>query len=451
MATVDPAAAIALLYRRAGFGATAAQIAEGVTRGYAATVDALLAGLGTAPDPAGGAVAAPTFAPRTVAADPAARKAQRAVYRNETPAAQDWWMNRMIVTDTPLREKLTLIWSGHFATGISKVADPELMYNQNQLLRSAGSGPFGALTQAVAKDPAMMIWLDTWRDNAKHPNENFSRELMELFTIRLGNYTQADVSAGAAAFTGYSLDPTTRAYVYRPRLHANGQVTFLGHTGDLHGEDVIDILVHQPASARFIVASTWSHFAYPVGTNDPVVADLLPSYNPDGPFTSLLRAMFLHPQFVSPAALSGLVKQPLEYVAGTARALGLDANLQSLGATGGAGAPAGKGKARRLVTLATALGQTMYNPPNVGGWPQNGYWLNTATALARWQAARLMAEVADLTALEGLSAAARVPAVAQILGLTGWGPTTTAALGHVADQPASLVTLALNAPEYVLA
>jgi len=448
-------AAVALLYRRAGFGATMEQVAAGVAQGYEATVDELLAGLGAAPDPHGTALVAPPFAPRSPRAgkaDPAAAKAQRLVYRHETPAAQDWWMNRLIVTDTPLREKLTLLWSGHFATGISKVADPQLMYNQNQLFRSEGGGPFLGLTQAVAKDPAMMIWLDTFEDNAAHPNENFARELMELFTIGLGNYTQSDVTAAASAFTGYSLDPATRAYLYRPRRHASSPVSFLGHTGDLTGDEIIEILVDQTASARFVVASTWSHLAYPVAPSDPVVDDLLASYRAEQPFSGLLRTVFLHPQFIAPSTQGGLVKQPLEYLAGAARALRLDAAVQRLDTATGLPAPSGSSpKGHRLVALAGALGQIMFDPPSVGGWGQNAYWLNTATALVRWQAARLMAEAADLAVLEPLSPPARLTATAGLLGIGGWGPTSAAALGHVAGNPVDLVTLALNAPEYILA
>jgi uncharacterized protein (DUF1800 family) len=463
MVALDPSArAIALLYRRAGFGATPDELAAGVERGYAATVDLLLAGLGSAPDASGASLAAPPFAPRSTVAhlDPAARKAQRVVCRRETPGAQDWWMNRMIVTDTPLREKITLLWSGHFATGISKVVDPELMYNQNQLFRAAGGGPFDQLTQSVARDPAMMIWLDTDTDDARHPNENFGRELMEIFTIGLGNYTQADVTAAAAAFTGYSLDPLTRTFRYRPHRHAPGTVTFLGHTGDLSGEDVIDILVHEPASARFIVASTWSHLAYPVAVADPVVIDLLGAYSPDRPFASLLRAVFLHPAFMSSTTAGGLIKQPLEYIAGAARSLRLGANLERLDPTTGlpatpastpASPPASTRKAHRLVSFAAEMGQTMYDPPSVGGWAQNAYWLNTATSLARWRAAQVMAAAADLSPLEDMGPPQRLAAVAQTLGIDGFGTTSTAALTAVVGEPRHLMTLALNTPEYVLA
>jgi uncharacterized protein (DUF1800 family) len=305
---------------------------------------------------------------------------------------------------------------------------------------------------------------------------------MELCTIGIGNFTQADVTAAAEAFTGWGLTPE-RTYIYRPRQHTAGTSTFLGHTGELSGEDVISILVGQPASARFIVASLWSHLAYPVSTDDPVVTDLLGSYQPGQPLVSLLRAIFLHPQFTSATTQSGLIKQPLEYLAGAARALRLDARLQPLdpdtglpqitgtaaaapsaagSATGApAAAPSAAGRTaagpgadapgRRLVSFGTALGQTMYNPPNVGGWPQNLYWLDTATSLSRLRAARQLAAAADLSALAALSVKDRVPAAANLLGIDAWGVTTASSLLQVADEPVALMTLALNAPEYVLA
>ncbi|MGH9123378.1 MAG: DUF1800 family protein, partial [Acidimicrobiales bacterium] len=197
-ATPDQARSnLAHLYRRAGFGATSAELDAAVTAGYPATVESLLAGL-TGPDPGGDAVALPDLTIPQVpaglnantAGTPAAKAAvqqRNQIANQQVPALQRWWLNRMIATSTPLREKLVLLWHGHFATAVQKVRFPQLMYNQNQLFRTAGSGNFETLTQAVAKDPAMMIWLDTQTDVASHPNENFARELMELFTLGIGN------------------------------------------------------------------------------------------------------------------------------------------------------------------------------------------------------------------------------------------------------------------------
>jgi uncharacterized protein (DUF1800 family) len=428
---------IALLYRRAGFGLSGPELDALAPAGYEAAVEGVIAGL-TAPDPQGDAVAVPQFqTPQYPGKDatPDQRKQVNAELRQGLVRLQDWWMGRMVATGTPLREKLTLFWHGHFATGVSKVRDPKLMYLQNQLFRTQGAGGFEALTQAVAKDGAMMIWLDTETDKKAHPNENFARELMELFTIGIGNYTQADVTAGARAFTGWTYSRSTYRYVFRPGQHDDGTKTFLDQTGDFGGEDIISILVHKPESARFVTAKLWSHFAYPVSTTDPVVDDIVNAYGPDLDITSAVRAVFLHPQFRSTESRTGLVKQPVEYLAGVARAL-------KLGDTFGRFS---------LSQLATALGQTPFDPPNVGGWGQNSYWLDTATAQLRLRASTIVAHEADLSVIEAQPQSQRAAAVADLLGLDGWGPTTAAALATQSDRPQQLVALALVSPEYVLA
>ena len=453
---------IALLYRRAGFGARPAELDAWATEGYEPAVERLLAGTGSAPDPTGDRVAPPSFTPYPTPAGPkgspqalAAAKAINRDFAAELAALQQWWMDRMIVTSTPLREKLTLLWHGHFATGVSKVRDPQLMYMQNELFRTAGAGSFEALTQAVAKDGAMMIWLDTGTDKKAHPNENFAREMMELFTLGLGNYTQDDVVAAARGFTGWTFDRRTLRFVYRPAQHYAGTSTYLGHSGELTGEEVISIAVHQPASPRFVAAKLWSHLAYPVSPSDPVIGDLLGAYGSGLDLTSLLRAIFLHPGFRSPSARTGMVKQPIEYLVGAARALGLDARLDRLGPDGGVPTtPAATGTrpaSRSLAQAATLLAQTPFNPPNVGGWGENTYWLDTATADLRLEIALVLARAADLSGVTAQPVSARPAAVAELLGLDGWGATTAAALAHQAAEPEALVALALTAPEYVLA
>ena len=379
-------ATVAHLLRRAGFGPTAAEVDAATAAGYDATVDALLDFSG--PDPAD-AAAPPTFTPVDTTAE--------------------WWLTRMATTAHPLREKLTLYWHGHFATSIAKVRRADLMYAQNQTFRSLGSGGFEALTQAVAKDPAMMIWLDTRADRAGHPNENFARELMELFTLGIGTYTEADVREAARAFTGWPLER---------RQHDTGQKTFLGHTGNLTGEDIIHIVTTDQRGQAFVAARLWSHFAYPITPSDPVVRDLR---SPD--IAALLRAMFLHPQFVSPQARTGLVRQPIEWVVGSARALGVHP--------------------RRLTPVLTALGQVPFRPPNVAGWPQNGYWLSTATSLARFEFATALAKLAP-------SPPTTADAAAHLLSTT-WSDTTATALQDAAGDPKLLLALALVAPESVLA
>lgn len=450
---------VALLYRRAGFGLRPGELDQAAAGGYTAAVEQLIAGLGAAPDPAGDALGVPTFTagpPVRRSAGASAIAAHNKAVAADLASLQRWWMDRMIVTSTPLREKLTLFWHGHFATAISKVRDARLMYLQNQLFRTSGAGGFENLVQSVAKDGAMMIWLDTSTDKKAHPNENFAREMMELFTLGIGNYTQDDVVAAARGFTGWVYDRATYRYGFQSRQHDYGIKTYLGQTGDWNGEDIVRIAVTRPESARFVLAGLWSHFAYPVAPSDPVVSDLLAAYGPGLDITAALRALFLHPAFLSPASRAGLVKQPAEYLAGAARALGLNAGGAASGAGGAASGAGGTGPAIRLAgpplpRMATTLGQTLFDPPNVGGWGQNGYWLSTDTAWKRLEIGSALAVRADLQALHGLPPSQRLDAVASLLGVDGWGPTTAGALARVASDPVHLTALALTTPEYVLA
>jgi uncharacterized protein (DUF1800 family) len=421
------------------------------SQGYAAALDALLAGL-TGPDPKADALAVPALPTEEVNGTSAAAKAARAADAAAFRDLQDWWLNRMIVTSAPLREKLTLFWHGHFATAYSKVRSAHLMYLQNQVFRRQGGADFHTLTLSVAQGGAMMRWLDTAQDKRTDPNENFARELMEIFTLGPGNYTQADVTDAARAFTGWRYDRRTDSFYLDAAQHDTGSKTFLGHTGNLTGTDIIDIVLAQPASARFVAASVWSHFAAPVTPSDPVVSDLVAAYGPAYNLTALLRATFSHPNFLTSTTRQGLVKQPIEWVAGAARTLGLDAHARPLdGATGLPTASGAAAPGLRLASLVVGMGQELMNPPNVGGWPQNSYWLDTASARARLAIAEVLAARADLSAIEKVPASARVDAVAELLAVDGWGPTTAGALRYAAGAPVALVTLALSSPEYALA
>jgi uncharacterized protein (DUF1800 family) len=449
---------IALLGRRAGFGLTPSELEAASAAGYGATVDALVGGL---TDPAATSPSPPVLSagpPPGPAADLAARHSHDRAVAADVATLQDWWVGRMLSTPSPLTEKLALYWHGHFATGVTKVRDARLMYLQNQLFRSIGAGGFEALTQAVAKDGAMMVWLDTSTDKAAHPNENFAREMMELFTLGIGNYTQDDVVAAAEGFTGWTYDRAAYRHRFQPGQHSYATKTYLGHEGDWNGNDIVRLAVTDPDSGRFVVARVWSHFAYPVATSDPVVTDLLPSYTSVG---DLLEAVFTHPAFTGPSARTGLVKQPIEWLVGAARLLGLDPGGTGSGdpapgggqaggpASGGAGGPTRGG--RRLAALSGALGQVLFDPPNVGGWGQNTYWLDTATAALRLRISLEMAERADLSAVADVAPAGRVDAVAELLALDGWGPTTAGALQQAGGDPTSLVALGLSSPEFVLA
>lgn len=431
---------IAHLFRRAGFGARPDELDAAVAAGYEATVDRLLDLSG--PDAGAAALPPPTFAPAAPPAerpaDPEARRkaqqAERKANREEGRRLGLWWVDRMVLSSTPLRERLTLFWHDHFATSVQKVKEPELMYRQNELFRAQGAGSFEALAQAVAKDPAMLVWLDANKNRKGSPNENFARELLELFLLGIGSYTEADVKEAARAFTGWQYRRQTGAFTLAPAQHDGGPKTVFGQTGSFGGEDVIRMAVARPESAPYVTAKLFSGFARPVGPDDPVVRQLAPALARDGNVGRLLRAIFLHPEFTAPASRTGLVKQPVEYVAGTLRALGLRAD-----SVGGLG------------QTLEAMGQQPFAPPSVGGWPQNGYWLTTSFALARLRFAAAVAQKANLDTLAAQPAADRPATAARLLSVDGWGPSTSAALAQVAGEPRALLTVALVAPEHVLA
>lgn len=425
-------ASLAHLHRRAGFGALPGELDAAVVAGYPATLDRLLDL--SRPDPPADAIAPPTLTPvpDPLPADANERRAVQNRALDETRQMILWWLDRMVVSTNPLREKLTWFWHGHFATAYTKVREPVLLYRQNQLFRTYGAGAFEALTQAVAKDPAMILWLDTNTNSKGKANENFSRELMELFTLGIGNYTEKDVAEGARAFTGWRFDRTVDGFAFVPTLHDDGIKTVLGASGPLKGEDVVRTVAQAQPTARYIAAKMFGHFAYPVAPNDGLVDDLVKAFGADLNVTNLVQAIFRHRAFLSPAARTGLVKQPVEHLVGALRTLGL--------------------RADKLVMLEGLrdAGQMPFDPPDVNGWPQNGYWLGTAGSLARLKQSEMLAQTIDVSAIGAVVERDRPANVARLLSLGPWSKRTAAALAQVAGEPRMLITAALMSPENLL-
>jgi uncharacterized protein (DUF1800 family) len=434
MTTSSTSSTLAHLFRRAGFGATPAEIEAAEKLGFEAAVDKLLAGL-TEVDAAGSALGVPHLTPLAQANIPGFSYDDY----TEFVALSTWWIDRMIVSDTPLREKLVLLLHEQFPTSYQKVGYADLMYRQNQLFRTLGAGSFDALTQAVAQDPAMLIWLDTGTDQKAHANENFARELMERFTMGVGNYTEDDVREAARAFTGWTLDYTTGDFFFNVYDHDGSKKRFLGKAGRWQGQDIIGIATHTTASAKWVVARFWSWLAYPVTTKDPVVAELARDYKKDLNVKNLLEAILRHPHFVSARARAGLVKQPIEYLVGTLRLLGLRTAAFSEGT---------------LVWLLASLGQQPFVPLNVGGWGQNQYWLSTSASNNQLSLAWSVAQYADLTEIVDLngSPGAQVDAVTKLLAVDAWSNRSYRALWKTADKASAqeLLVMALVSPEYLL-
>lgn len=421
---------LAHLYRRAGFGATAAELDAAEKAGLAATVASML-DVGAVD---GGAAATPPPA-FTVATPPgksataAARKQHEAQVAAEGRELALWWLDRMVSATNPFSEKLTFFWHGHFATSIQKVRSAALMLRQNELFRAQGLGAFDALDLAVARDPAMMVWLDTNLDVKAHANENFARENMELFTLGYGNYSEDDVREAARCYTGWRYNRATDAFLEVPRLHDDGVKTVLGQTGNFDGADVIRILTHSQASYRWVCGRVWSRFARTI-TYDPVVSGLMAAYVPALDLKSLFQAVFMSSAF---AATKGqLVKQPVEYVVGALRALSV------------------RPKSDKYLSVLRSLGQVPFAPPNVGGWPADAAWLTTAASLTRVEFAHALVKVGDISSVADEAASSRLDAAARLLSVDAWGAQTRVALAQVADDAEALVTLAMCAPEYVV-
>jgi uncharacterized protein (DUF1800 family) len=426
----DLTSRLAHLYRRAGFSARPAELDAARSAGFEGTINNLL----FPQEPDVSAVAPPALDPVTNDIGGANRQELNKLRNQQENDLIIWWLDHMTMAAHQGKEKLTWFWHDHFATSAQKVNNPHLMLAQNQTFRRLGMGNFEELTQAIAKDGAMMLWLDSNKNNKNKPNENFSRELMELFTLGIGNYTDADVREAARAFTGWRFQ-RDGGFVFRGPQHDNGSKSLLGRTGNLTGEQVVSLLCQQPATAKFITAKLWRQYAFPVGTDHPIVSELSGPFAKDLNITKLLRSILLHPQFVSAEARRALVKQPVEWLVGAMRQL----NVR----------PATLNGRPNVRQVTQQLSQLPFFPPSVGGWPDNGYWISTSTAMARFNAALALATAADLSFFSGSNNPGRLDALALQLGVFTWTPATANAITR-AGNPRHQLATALCSPEYVL-
>ncbi|MBX9602571.1 MAG: DUF1800 domain-containing protein [Bryobacteraceae bacterium] len=290
--------------------------------------------------------------------------------RNEWLRAAQWWGDRMLNTRRPLEEKMTLFWHGHFATEHEKVNDYRLMQQQLAMLRANATGNFKTLLNGIAKDPAMLIYLDNRRNVKGAPNENFAREIFELFSLGVGNYTEKDIKEATRAFTGW--DNYGLKFIIHEDKHDNGVKSFLGKSGNFSGEDVIDIILEQKTCAEFMSRKLYRYF---------VREDLTPELNArlarmmresGYEMKPFLKTLFLSRDFYSPASYGTQIKSPVQYVISTYKKLGLSEIP---------GTP-------YFATVMANLGQNLGNPPNVKGWDGGRAWINPSTLLIRGNVAR---------------------------------------------------------------
>lgn len=363
-------AAARRLLTRAGFAPDTAEVAAFAPLNQAQAVERLLASARThARLPAPTWVDERPIFPRALQQlSDEERRAYREKLVRQSLELRGWWLREMAGTPSPLTERMTLFWHNHFVAAQPKVRWPQLLYRQNVLLREHALGSFATLAHAIVHDPALLIYLDGATSRRGQPNENLARELMELFTLGQGRYTEADVKEAARAFTGHSVDPETGQFLYRRFAHDGGSKTVLGQRGEFTGDDIVDLLLAQPATAEFIVAKLWREFVSP--QPDPArVARIAADFRGSGyAIPVALRALLNQPEVVSGDPALALVKSPVELVIGLVRQSGGELS-QPVGAA-----------------LATAaMGQNLFGAPNVRGWPGGEAWINTQTLLARKQ------------------------------------------------------------------
>jgi uncharacterized protein (DUF1800 family) len=284
--------------------------------------------------------------------------------------AQGWWFRRILKTEAPLREKMTLFWHDHFATSFQKVKRPIFLMKQNDLFRRNAFGSFKSLTQEVVRDPAMMLYLDTQRSDKASPNENFAREVMELFTLGEGNYTEMDVKEAARAFTGYRLNPLNGKVAQSERRWDEGEKTIFGEKGKFNGTDVVKLIFRKEQCADFMAAKVWEYFVEE-GADEKVVKFLGEVLRKaDYEMKPMLRAVFLSEEFYAESVVGMQIKSPVQYL------------VQMLKELEVKDVPFGF-----AIQGQTQLGQVLFMPPNVAGWDWGKAWINTNTLLVRYNLA----------------------------------------------------------------
>jgi len=367
-------ALMAHLLRRAGFGATREELETCVAKGYDAVVEALLH---------------PTEA-QCMPDDVIRRYHTDMAELRELNSVGAYWMYRMITTSCPLEEKLALFWHGLFATGYSKLNQARSLLNQIEMFRHHGLGSFATLLVELSKDPAMIIWLDNNDNHKEAINENYGRELLELFSMGIGHYSEQDIKECARAFTGWTLGnaeymavraskdsiwPYSRIawhFDYRDHDHDDGEKTFLGQTGRFNGADIVNIIVQREETARFLSTRLFQFFAADEvdDAGKPVIDAMMQTYFDSGyEIRAMLRTLFRSAYFRSEQARFTRVKGPVELVIGAVRLAGSYCQ-PTFGAD-------------QLARHTMYMGQGLFQPPSVEGWHEGLEWVDSGTLLER--------------------------------------------------------------------
>jgi uncharacterized protein (DUF1800 family) len=420
---------IARLFHRTGFGPKPGEFAEALRAGVASTRNKILS-----PPSTVSYVTPPVLTDlgaRPAANSPAVVEfSQQLRYQNQLLFL--WWLDEMVTSPHTLQEKMTWFWHGHWATSVGKVNYALPMFNQNVTMRKYALGNFTEFSKVMFSDGALQVWLDGQENTVKAPNENLSREMMELFVLGVNRYTETDVKELARAFTGYQVSRSTGVVTYNARRRDIAPVTVLGKTGVMSPEEVITHLVAQNNSAQFIAERIWYRF---VSSQEPLPQDhpMIKAFA--GRDTYALMKSLIESSALSQEQYS-MVKSPVEWFIGICRALTIT--------------PSKLPSPTKLIGYLEKLSQVPFSPPNVGGWPVDQAWLSSASAQYRVSFATSLIGEADLSALAAIPTVRRPAYLADLLGVVEWSTRTSYAMRSVRDNPQKLFVTAVCSPEYVV-
>jgi uncharacterized protein (DUF1800 family) len=345
-------------------------------------------------------------------------------------ALELWWLDRMALADHCLIERLTWFWHGHWATSLGKVEYARPMKAQNETLRKFAIGNFRDQAQSMVIDPALMYWLDAGSNVKTAPNENLSRELMELFTVGVGRYKETDVKAVARALTGYTVTRSSGIATFNPKKHDETSFTIFDTTSTWDASRIINLLVARDDNRSFITDRLWFRF---------MSTTLAKPTEIESAFTSreILPAVKKMATYLTTADIGmGQVKSPVEWFVSLCRALKIT--------------PSAVKNSKQVINYLEKLGQVPFNPPNVGGWPYDEAWLNVASTQYRIAFLGILIDQADLSPMAGLSGAQMEVALAEWLGISEFSARTKAVFNDPGLTTAQIVTVALSSPEYLV-
>lgn len=419
------------LIHRIGFGPRPGQFEDYLSRGFTQASEVALAGADTYSPSLATSLGlfdlGPQPAPNTIdIVDYADMK------RLQLRIMSLWWLDQMVIQENPFTERMTWFWHGHWATSYAKVDEPIVMFEHVNRLRKNATRNFRDMARDLVLDGALIYWLDGQRNTSQAPNENLSRELMELFILGVNRYSENDVKESAKALTGYKVQKSSGLVTRNLRQSFAGSINILGISGRFDALTLTDWLVSQRDCQRFIPERLWYRFISS-STDLPANSSIESAFS-NREIKPAIEALVRHPGFTNP--LNTQVKSPIDWLVSVLRA----GNI----------VPSEFERPDYLLNLLVSLGQRPYFPPNVGGWPADEAWLSAASTQTRISAAQYLTKKMDLTPISGLSDAARIEGLSNWLGIASWSERTKQALNGAIRDPQRLAVLAICSPEYLV-